>query len=110
MLMTFSNISHNRSRWVGNPNLDNEYSHPIETGLLKYFQSGSLLSSVYYRHRTGVIERLRQVNDEGLEMRIPVNLGIQNAYGVEFNFNYDFLKYLRYDLSLNYYQAITEGE
>src|SRR5690625_7556962 len=43
-------------------------------------------------------------------MSIPVNLGIQNAYGVEFNFNYDFLKWLRYDLSLNFYQAITEGE
>lgn len=110
MLMPFSNFSDNRSRWVGNPNLDPEYSHSIETGLLKYFSSGSLLSSVYYRHRTGVIERLRQVNDEGLEMRIPVNLGIQNAYGVEFNFNYDFLKWLRYDLSLNFYQAVTEGE
>lgn len=110
MLMPFSNFSNNRSRWVGNPNLNPEYSHSIETGYLKYFQSGSLLSSLYYRHRTGVIERLRQVNDEGVELRIPVNLGIQNAYGVELNFNYDFLKWLRYDVSLNFYQAITEGE
>ena len=110
MLMPFSNFSNNRSRWMGNPNLDPEYSHSIETGFLKYFQSGSLLSSLYYRHRTGVIERLRQINDEGIELRVPVNLGIQNAYGVELNFNYDFLKWLRYDVSLNFYQAITEGQ
>src|SRR5699024_7522218 len=29
MLMPFSNFSNNRSRWMGNPNLDPEYSHSI---------------------------------------------------------------------------------
>src|SRR5690606_12629731 len=33
----------------------------------------------------------------------------QNAYGIEWNLNYDFFKWLQYTISLNFYQAITEG-
>ncbi|MBY5957677.1 TonB-dependent receptor [Membranicola marinus] len=109
MLLPFSNFSDNRSRRVGNPDLDPEYSHSLETGYLHYFDKGSLLSSVYYRHRTGVIERISQFTDEGIELEVPVNLSTQNAYGIEWNMNYDFFKWLQYTINLNFYQAITEG-
>ena len=109
MLLPFSNFSDNRSRRVGNPDLNPEYSHSIETGYLHYFDKGSMLASVYYRHRTGVINRISQYTEDGVELRIPVNLNTQNAYGIEWNWNYDFFKWMQYTLNLNFYQAITEG-
>ncbi len=109
MLLPFSNFSDNRSRRVGNPDLDPEYSNSLETAYLHYFDKGSLLTSVYYRHRTGVIDRISQYTEDGIELEIPVNLNTQNAYGIEWNMNYDFFKWLQYTLSLNFYQAITDG-
>lgn len=109
MLLPFSNFSDNRSRRVGNPDLDPEYSHSLESGYLHYFGKGSLLASVYYRHRTGVIDRISQFTEDGIELEIPVNLSTQNAYGVEWNMNYDFFKWLQYTINLNFYQAITDG-
>lgn len=110
MLLPFSNFSDTRSRRVGNPDLDPEYSHSIETGYLRYFDKGSMLSSVYYRHRTGVINRISMIGEDGVELRIPVNLNTQNAYGIEWNLNYDFVRWMTYTLNLNFYQAITDGE
>lgn len=109
MLLPFSNFSDNRSRRVGNPDLDPEYSNSFETGYLRYFGKGSMLSSVYYRHRTGVIDRISQYTEDGIELEVPVNLNTQNAYGIEWNLNYDFFRWLQYTISLNFYQAITEG-
>ncbi len=109
MLLPFSNFSDSRSRRVGNPDLDPEYSHSIETGYLRYFDQGSMLASVYYRHRTGVINRISTFTEDGIELRIPVNLNTQNAYGIEWNFNYDLSRWLQYTLNLNFYQAITDG-
>ncbi|WP_236975984.1 TonB-dependent receptor domain-containing protein [Membranihabitans maritimus] len=109
MLLPFSNFTDSRSRRVGNPDLNPEYSNSFETGFLKYFTNGSLLSSVYYRYRTGVIDRISLVNEQGIELEFPVNLGIQNAYGIEFSFNYDFTKWWQSNINLNFYNAITEG-
>ncbi len=110
MLLPFSNFSDSRSRRVGNPDLDPEYSNSFETGYLRYFPNGSLLSSIYYRHRTGVISRISEVDTDGIEYEIPINLGNQHAYGVEMSFNYDFTKWWQSSINLNFYQADTDGQ
>lgn len=109
-LLPFSGFSDSRNLWSGNPDLDPEYTNSVELGHLKYFEKGSLLSSVYYRYRTGVIERITVVDTSGYSRRMPVNLATRHALGLEFNMNYDILKWWRLTGSLNFYRAISHGE
>ncbi len=109
-LLPFSGYSDARNYWSGNPDLDPEYTNSVELGYLKYWEKGSLLSSVYYRYRTGVIERITLADTAGFTTRFPINLSTQHAYGLEFNGNYDVLNWWRLTASFNFYRAISEGE
>ncbi len=109
LLLPFSNFSDARNFFGGNPDLDPEYTHSFETGYLKYWDSGSLLSSVYYRHRTGVIERITIFTSETQAQIIPVNLSTQDAVGFEFSGTQDLTSWWSLNGNLNLYRAITRG-
>ncbi len=108
-LLPFFNFSDNRNFFSGNPNLNPEYTNSFELGHLNYFKNGSILSSIYYRYRTGVIERITEVDDSGLILIFPINLSTQNAYGLEFNVGYDVDKWWKLNGNFNFYRAITDG-
>jgi outer membrane receptor protein involved in Fe transport len=107
-LLPFNNFADTRILFMGNPNLNPEYTHSFETGYLINWEKGSILSSAYYRNRHGVIERITNVED-GLTTITPVNLSIQNAYGVEFNLSLTPVKWWQLNTSANFYRAVTEG-
>src|SRR5690606_37375876 len=102
--------SNNRTLYTGNPNLRPEYTHSIEGGYLFDWESGSILSSVYYRHRSGVINRITVVDSIGYNRIFPVNLSTQDAVGVEFNFNWDPTPWWRFTSNANFYRAVTKGQ
>jgi outer membrane receptor protein involved in Fe transport len=108
-LAPFSNYSDNRSVFVGNPNLRPEYTHSIETGYLVNWNTGSILSSAYYRYRTGVVERISTVDSLSVTSTMPVNLSTQNAYGLELNVSLNPVKWFRFNGNANFYRAVTEG-
>jgi outer membrane receptor protein involved in Fe transport len=108
-LLPFSNFSDTAVLFMGNPNLNPEYTHSFETGYLINWENGSILSSAYYRYRMGVIERITQV-DDGITRIMPVNLSTQNAYGLEFNVSLTLTKWWQLNTSANFYRAITEGQ
>ena len=109
-LMPFSNYSNNRTLFTGNPNLRPEYTHSIEAGYLVNWDKGSVLSSAYYRHRTGVIERITVIDSVGYNRVFPINLATEDAFGLEFNFNWDPVSWWRFIVNGNFYRAITEGQ
>lgn len=109
-LLPFFNFSDPRSIFSGNPDLDPEYTNSFEFGHLKYWEKGSLMSSVYYRHRTGVTERITVVDDEGFTRMFPINLSTQDAFGLEFNASKDIQDWWKLNASFNFYRAITNGE
>lgn len=109
-LMPFSNYSDNRSIWVGNPNLRPEYTHSMEAGYLINWNTGSVLSSAYYRYRTGVVERIALVDSLGFTRRLPVNLATEDAFGLEFSVSWNPADWWRLNSNANFYRAITEGE
>lgn len=108
-LLPFSNFNDPRSNGIGNPNLRPEFTNSFETGFLKYFKSGSLLTSVYYRHTTGVIEELILPNDDGTSIEYPVNLSERDAYGLEVSFNYDLTDWWNVTSDLNFFRATVNG-
>lgn len=108
-LLPFSNFSDTRNFFQGNPNLNPEYTHAFETGYLVNWDKGSILSSAYYRHRIGDIQRVVQVDNDGTTRIFPINIGSTNSYGLEFNFSYTIGKWWDINSSANFFRAITDG-
>ncbi|MCB0637295.1 MAG: TonB-dependent receptor, partial [Lewinella sp.] len=108
-LLPFSNFNDPRNNSIGNPNLRPEFTDSYEAGYLRYFTNGTLLTSLYYRRTTGVIERLTLPGNDGTSIRYPVNLGTRDAYGIELNFSYDLTEWWDINTDFNLYQAFLEG-
>ena len=109
-LLPFQTFSDNRNLWRGNPNLKPEYTDSYELGYLKYFKKGSLFSSIYYRYRTNVVDRIITTNNLGFTERLPVNLAVENNVGFEFNGSYRFSKKLSFNANFNLYREDRKGE
>jgi len=109
-LNPFFTFSNDRRIWGGNPNLDPEFTDSYELGYLRYFDNVTFGSSLYYRHTTGVIERITTAGqEEGTTFTRPQNLAIEDAVGFELTTTADVTKKLRFDLSANIYRSVTEG-
>ncbi len=109
LLPSFS-LNDNRNFRAGNPNLNPEFTNSYELGYLKYWENGSLLSSIYYRHTNGVTERITTLNNDGTTFQLPVNLSKRNAYGIEFSLSQDITKAWNIQANWNFYRALTDGE
>ncbi len=108
-LLPFQTFSDIRNLWGGNPNLQPEFTDSYEMNYLKYFEKGSVFSSIYYRHRTGVIQRITVTDDEGFARRIPVNLSTENNIGYELTANYKFKPKTSVNATFNFYRSETRG-
>ena len=109
-LNPFFSFSDRRNFFGGNPDLDPEFTDSYEMGHIKYWEKGSLTSSLYYRHTTGVIERILYFNDDGTTRRRPENLSTSNSVGIEFTFSYNPAKWMRINGDANFFWNKTEGE
>lgn len=109
-LLPFSNFNDPRNNNIGNPNLRPEFTDSYELGFLKYFDRGTMLSSVYYRNTSGVIEEIIIPGEDGTSIEYPVNLSTRNSYGLEFNFSYDMTDAWDVTTDFNFYRALINGQ
>lgn len=109
-LNPFSQYTDNRNYWGGNPNLDPEYTGAYEIGHLKRWEKASLNSSLYYRHTTNVIERIRTQLSDTTSITRPVNLSVRNDAGFEFTGSYEPFKAWKLNGNLNLFYSVTDGE
>lgn len=110
MLLPFTEISDTRNRRIGNPQLKPEFGNSFELGYLRYWETGSILSSVYYRYRTEVIERVSTIDNQGITTTRPINLATEDSWGVEFSADQELFSNLQLSGSLNIFQSDREGE
>lgn len=108
-LSPFMTFSDNRNFFSGNPDLNPEFTNAFEIGHIKYVEKGSMSSSLYYRHTTGKILRIRQVDEAGNSTTRPENLATEDSYGAEFTGSYALYKWWKLDGSVNLFRAITNG-
>jgi outer membrane receptor protein involved in Fe transport len=107
-LLPFIDYGDPRSQYIGNPNLTPEFSNSYEAGYLHYWESGSLLTSFYYRHRTDVIERITELRD-GVRFRFPINFATESAWGVEFSADQDIGENFSLSANANLFRSQTDG-
>ena len=117
-LNPFQSRSSKTSYFQGNPKLDPSYSNGIDIGYLKQFKKVTLNSSVYYRKSTDAVSRVAIVTDvsvfvNGIETpvirRLPINLGTEEQFGVEFNTSLRLIKGMRTNASVNFFRRIEKG-
>ncbi len=107
-LIPFIDYGDPRSQRTGNPNLTPEFSNSYEAGYLHYWDSGSLLTSFYYRHREDVIEDITEQRD-GVRFRFPINFATEEAWGVELSADQDIGDTFSLSANANIYQSNTDG-
>jgi len=109
-LNPFFTFSDARNQRTGNPNLDPELTHSVELGHVKYFEQGTLTSSIYYRYSEGTIARsIRTVLNDQQTLSRPENLKDEHAYGLELTLSYSPFKWWRINSDANFFRAITDG-
>lgn len=109
-LIPFFSLTDNRNFYSGNPDVRPVFTHSAELGHLKTWENGTLLSSVYYRHREGVVERISQSDSTGFITTFPINLSTEDAAGLELSFSYSLFKWWRVMLNANAYYSLTNGQ
>lgn len=108
-LLPFGDFRDPRSLFLGNPLLRPEYTHSVELGYLVEFEKGSILSSVYHRHRKNVVQRITEIDERSVARITPVNLSMENNYGLEFNLSLNPVKWWRINGSANFFRSIING-
>ncbi len=109
-LNPFSSFSDNRNIFTGNPALRPEFTDVMELGHIKYWDKGSLSSSIYYRHTEGKVDQIRTLTEDGVTfLTRPENLLSEDAFGLEFVASYSPAKWWTLNGSFNFFRAIIDG-
>ena len=74
-LNPFFTFADARNIFSGNPNVDPEFTDSYEIGYLRFWDKASITSSIYYRHTTGVIQRIQTLLEEDGEPHHPPPAG-----------------------------------
>ena len=110
MLLPYTSFTDSRNRSTGNPNLRPQFANSFEAGFLQYWETGSLLSSIYYRRTTDEFERITILDDEGITRRFPINLSTENSWGIEFAIDQDLFETITLNANVNFYRSESSGQ
>lgn len=97
-------------QWIANPNLKPEFSTNWETN---YQYNGAKLNAsaaVFYRYRTDVIERLQEIDENGVQFMSFDNIGKKHSYGIEASIDYKITHFWNSQLSANYYHTTIDQD
>jgi outer membrane receptor protein involved in Fe transport len=107
-LNPFVNISDSTNIWVGNPNLDPEYSNNFEMNFLKTWTNHTLSAALYHRISEQVIQDIRYL-DNGVMNQTPENVTNSTSSGLELVAKDKLFKILETTTTLNLYQQSMDG-
>lgn len=108
MLIPFVDFDDPRSQFTDNPELRPESSNSYEAGYLHHWETGSLLTSFYYRYRTDVIERITD-QSEGITRILPINLATEEARGIELSVDQKIANALTVTGNTNLFRSHSDG-
>lgn len=115
-LNPFYTYQDRRNFFSGNPNLDPQFTDSYELGSIKYWEGLSLSTAIFYRRTDQPTQRVLSIdNIESTTLRIPINIGTTNDYGLDISLTYSPAKWLRATFSTDAYRSIqsidrTEAE
>ncbi|MGB4840019.1 MAG: TonB-dependent receptor [Saprospiraceae bacterium] len=87
-LNPFTDVTDALNPHSGNPNLKPEIIHAIELGYGKEWSNAIFSSNAFFRHSLNTIRSYYQLQPNGVNLSLPVNIGSASTYGLENIFNY----------------------
>jgi len=108
-LNPFSKYSDPLNLQVGNPELNPEYINSMELGFATYGKKLTLTSSLYYRYMTDMIQRVKDVDSNGVSTITWSNVDEGHFYGLEIMTIYKPVKWWRIMLSFNFSQTFINS-
>lgn len=100
-LNPFFNIRNNFSVRTGNPDLQPEFTDSYELASIYIIGKTSLNFGVYHRYTTDVVERISTFENNVNTFK-PINIGTNQATGIEFNAKYSPNNWLTINGDFNY--------
>ena len=82
-LNPFIDITDSLNPHGGNPYLQPELVNAIEAGITKEWNKNSFTVNLFYRHAINSIRTLITLNNNGVALVLPQNIGSNNTYGLE---------------------------
>lgn len=93
----------------GNPKLDPEFISSYELGWLYFQGKSSVNATAFYRHTNGVIERIVQLQENGVTSGTYENLTSAANFGLELVANREMNTWLKANANVSLFRAILEG-
>ena len=100
-LNPFFNVRNNFNIRKGNPSLQPEFTDSYELTGIYVMNKASLNGSIYHLYTTNVIERVSFL-DDGVNVTMPINVGVNNKTGFEINGKYSPIKWFTITGDFNY--------
>jgi outer membrane receptor protein involved in Fe transport len=108
-LNPFKDITDSLNPHSGNPNLKPEIIHAIELGYNKEWSNCSFSSNLFFRYALNTIRQYSQLQPNGANLSLPVNIGTAKTYGAENIFSAKISKLYDFTASLSLFQQQLNG-
>lgn len=106
-LNPFIDYSDSLNLRTGNPNLKPEFTNSFELGLLQYFKTNSITTTLFYRYTNDEVEDISTMLSDGVTtLTRPVNVSKETNYGLEIVGTANPSKWLRANANLSFYRAL----
>ncbi|MBA5629577.1 TonB-dependent receptor domain-containing protein [Moheibacter lacus] len=109
-LIPFTSYSNNRNLFMGNPDLDPQYTDSYELSYVAKIGKLMITPNVYYSNTQDNIQRYQAINATGAIVTRPINVGTESRYGGELTFTYKPVKWWNMMGNVNLFGYKTEGE
>lgn len=94
---------------TGNPNLRPEFTNSIEFGILQYWKSSSLTTSLFFRNTNDEVTNISSLMDNGVTITRPLNINKETNYGVEIVGTANPYKWFKANGNLSFYRAVMSA-
>jgi Outer membrane protein beta-barrel family/CarboxypepD_reg-like domain/TonB-dependent Receptor Plug Domain len=108
-LNPFKDITDTLNPHSGNPYLLPEIIHALELGYNNSHTTYSLFSNAYYRYSFNAIRGYAQLQPNGANLILPINIGSAIIYGWENMLTYKPIKWYEVNASVSVFQQIING-
>ncbi len=109
-LIPFTSYSNNRNLFMGNPNLDPQYTDSYELSYIANAGKLMITPNLYYSYTKDNIQRFQSIAENGALVTRPINVGTEERYGGDLTFTYKPWKWWNIMGNLNVFGYKTEGQ
>lgn len=114
-LNPFSSYTNDINLRSGNPDLNPMFTNAFELGYLKNWEQLNLNVTKYFQHSRGLVQRITshtgRFTEDGIPILIskPLNIGIENRYGLEVSITYEPNSWLQINTDVNVFGYKQQG-